>query len=74
MPSLLRTAYKVLGPLFTVPVATAARNAVYLSTTGGWSSGSYWDKPGDARRSVSLALDAADTARVVAASRDLTGA
>ena len=62
------------GPLFTVPVERAARNAVYLSTTGGWPSGRYWPTPGDARNSVALALDPAVTAKVVAASRELTSA
>jgi NAD(P)-dependent dehydrogenase (short-subunit alcohol dehydrogenase family) len=72
MPAPLRLAFRLSGPLFTVPVETAARNAVYLSTSGGWSSGRYWARPGDSRTSVPLALDAAVTAKVVAASRELT--
>ena len=73
MPLLMRAAFTVAGPLFTIPVARAAANAVWLTTHDEWRSGQYWGKPGHIDRSQPLALDPVVTAKVVAISHELTG-
>jgi hypothetical protein len=66
--------FNVLGPVITIPVEKSAQNATYLATHDGWKSGSYWAKPGKIEASQSLSFDEAVTSKVVAASRELTGA
>jgi NAD(P)-dependent dehydrogenase (short-subunit alcohol dehydrogenase family) len=73
MPFAMRAIFAILGPLMTIPVARAAANPVHLCTHDGWPSGSYWAKPGKPELVTPLALDAAETERVVAISRELTG-
>jgi hypothetical protein len=62
------------GPFITIPVGKSAANAVQLLTTDGWASGGYWPKPGKADVVTKLTLDAGVGAKVVEASRALTGA
>ena len=73
MPWLVGALFKVLGPIVTIPVERSASNAVWLSTTDGWASGSYWQKPGKTDVTQKLTFDAAITEKVVAASKELTG-
>lgn len=74
MPALMRVGFTLFGPLITVSVEKSASNAAWLVTHDGWQSGSYWSKPGKPDVVTPLALDAAVTERVVATSRELTGA
>jgi NAD(P)-dependent dehydrogenase (short-subunit alcohol dehydrogenase family) len=74
MPAAMRVAFTVFGPLFTISVAKAAANPVWLCTNDGWKSGLYFHKPGKHDVSQALALDVATGAKVVSISRELTGA
>lgn len=74
MPGPMRFMFSVLSPLVTIPVARAAANAVQLCTSDGWRSGSYWPKPGKFDVVTPLQFDGSVTDRVVAISRELTGA
>ncbi len=74
MPLAMRVAFAVLGPVMTIPVECAAANPVHLCTTDGWPSGSYWAKPGQSGQITPLRLDAGVTDKVIAVSRELTGA
>lgn len=74
MPAVMKAVFTIFGPFITIPVERAAANAVHLCTTDGWQSGAYWAKPGKSDVVTPLQLDAAVTERVVAISRELTGA
>ncbi len=74
MPGYMKFMFKLFAPLATIPVSRAAANAVQLLTQEGWPSGAYWAKPGKFDQVTPLALDTAETQRVVAASHQLTGA
>jgi len=73
MPLPMRLGFSVLTPIIGVSTHTAAHNPVQLSTSEGWPSGEYWPKPGK-QISQKPALDAAVSAKVLAISRELTGA
>lgn len=76
MPALMRGLFTVFSPIVTIPVSRAAANPVHLVTHDDWASGSYWPKPGrlDKVNALAPVLDAAETAKVMQISRDLTGA
>ncbi|OGQ14076.1 MAG: hypothetical protein A2138_04360 [Deltaproteobacteria bacterium RBG_16_71_12] len=74
MPAVMRVVFKLIGPLVQIPVERSASNAVWLSTHEGWTSGSYWPKPGKPEQSQKLSFDTAVTDKVVAVSKELTGA
>ena len=74
MPLPMKMGFALFGPLITIPVSRAAANPVHLLTHDGWTSGGYWAKPGKADQVTPLQLDAKETERVIASSRELTGA
>lgn len=74
MPAVMKALFTLAGPFVTIPVEKSAANAVQLLTTDGWASGGYWPKPGKADVVTKLTLDAGVGAKVVEASRALTGA
>lgn len=73
MPALMRVMFTVM-PFMTIPVEKAAANPVWLCTNDGWKTGAYLGKPGKHDLVTPLSLDAETTGKVVATSRDLTGA
>lgn len=74
MPAAMRVIFSLVGPIVHIPVERSASNAVWLSTHDGWASGSYWKKPGKPEVSEKLSFDAAVTDKVIAISKELTGA
>lgn len=74
MPALMRAMFTVFSPVFTIPVARAAANPVHLVTHDDWASGGYWAKPGRIDQVTPISLDPDETQKVVAVSRELTGA
>lgn len=62
----------MVGPLLFDSIPSSAKNLVTAATAEGWASGSYWLKVGT-DQVTPIALDAADTVRVIAACRELTG-
>jgi len=72
-PRLIQATGKVIGTLFG-SVEKSAHNVVHASVRDDWTGALYWGKPGAFERQTRIDVEPSEVQRVMAISRQLTGA
>lgn len=71
---LMRATGTVVAALFSGSVEKSAHNVVQAATRDGWAGALYWGKPGAFEGQTRIEMESAQTQRIMAVSRELTGA
>lgn len=71
---LMRTAGRIAGALVRGSVEKSASNVVHASLGDDWTGAQYWGRPGAFERRTLIEVEPGEVRRVMALSRELTGA